>query len=122
MNPLVKAAAAARDLASALAELAEGAEKSPEPGELYDSEHLPPRISRRRFAELCREGRVPGAYREGSRWVCTRESWRAGRAHSAVRDPASANTATAIVDRADQLLRRSGLRLLALQAPDEDES
>jgi hypothetical protein len=42
--------------------------------------HLPPRTSRRRFAEICRSGRVQGAYRDGRIWVCIREAWHSARA------------------------------------------
>ena len=59
---IAKAAAAARELANALAELATESETSGEHAECYDSQQLPPRTSRRRFAELwqrSRSRRVP---------------------------------------------------------------
>lgn len=45
----------------------------------YSSGCLPPRTSRRRFAEVCRSGRVVGARREGRDWICLREEWHQAR-------------------------------------------
>jgi hypothetical protein len=109
---LSKAASAARDLAEALSELAgESDVEGGVPG-TYDSRHRPPRTSRRRFAELCRAGRVAGAYREGRDWVCTREAWHASRARALASSVASNAAPSSLVDRADELLRRNALRML----------
>lgn len=109
---LAKAATAAHDLGTALAELASDGESHLADGDVYDSAHPPPHTTRRRFAELCRSGRIAGAYREGRTWVCAR-AWHAARARKPrTRDlPASPPS---LVDRADELLRRRGLRMLGI--------
>jgi hypothetical protein len=107
---MAKAAAAARDLADALARLAQEGETSTH-ADTYDSDHLPPRTSRRRFAEFCRSGRVAGAYREGRHWVCARESWHSARIGSRP-VPGPLQSDPVLVARADEMLRRRGLRLL----------
>jgi hypothetical protein len=113
-GPITKAAAAARELAEALAELARESERDPAPADVYDSKHLPPRTSRRRFAEICRSGRVKGATLDGRIWVCPREAWHAARTrkvqHAA---PAMPAASPSLLARADALLERSGLRLVA---------
>jgi hypothetical protein len=109
---LSKAASAARDLADALAELARASDAEGGVPGTYDSTHRPPRTSRRRFAELCRSGRVAGAYREGREWVCTREAWHASRARAQGPRAGSNAAPPSLVDRADELLRRHTLRLL----------
>ena len=62
--PITKVAAAARELAEALAELARESERTPAAADVYDSIHPPPRTSRRRFAEICRSGQADGAAQE----------------------------------------------------------
>jgi hypothetical protein len=109
---MAKAAAAARDLADALAKLAQEGEATSTHADVYDSDHLPPRTSRRRFAELCRSGRVPGAYREGRHWVCARETWHSARLAGVRSVPAPSESNSMLVERADELLHRRGLRLL----------
>jgi len=117
-GPIAKVAAAARVLAEALAELARDTERAPGATDSYDSAHLPPRTSRRRFAEICRSGRVAGATLEGHIWVCPREAWHAARARKTHRgDAALTENAPSLVARADALLERSGLRLLAPDLP-----
>ena len=117
---LAQAAAAARGLAEALGALAKDA-----PGldadanaDTYDSTRLPPRTSRRRFAELCRSNRILGAHQEGKVWVCPREAWHAARAR---RTPGAATAdaapAPSLLERADSLLERNGLRLPAAPLP-----
>ena len=107
---LDKVAAAARDLANALAELAHQSQVADEQDDYYDSVHLPPRTTRRRFAEVCRSGCVPGAYREGKNWVCLRESWRSSRLGQSVSEEHVSGPS--LGERAAALLNRSGLRLL----------
>ncbi len=123
-SALAKAADAARALAEALAELATEppAETSPEH---YDSRNLPPRTSKRRFAEVCRSGRVPGAHREGRHWVCSRTAWHGARINAPKRPEKLPETpppepALGLADRAEALLRRQGLRFLSpgRRAPD----
>jgi hypothetical protein len=82
--------------------------------ETYDSRHLPPRTSRRRFAEVCRSGRVVEARREGRDWTCSRGAWEAARSRrSAVRPATAERHAAADLDsRAADLLARAGLRLI----------
>lgn len=117
-GPIAKVAAAARELAEALSELARESERAPGATDSYDSAHLPPRTSRRRFAEICRSGQVDGATLEGRLWVCSREAWHTARArktHSG--DAALAEIAPSLVARADALLERSGLRLVTPDLP-----
>jgi hypothetical protein len=117
--PFTKAVAAARELAEALAELARESDRAPGPAaDIYDSAHLPPRTSRRWFAEICRSGRVDGATQEGRVWVCSPEAWHAARARKN-RDagPVRTEAAPSLVTRADALLERSGLRLLPPNLP-----
>jgi len=109
---MAKAAAAARDLADALAKLAQEGEANASRPDVYDSQHLPPRTSRRRFAELCRSGRIALAHREGRDWVCPCESWHAARIAGARSVPVPPESDSVLVERADELLRRRGLRLL----------
>jgi hypothetical protein len=79
----------------------------------YDSLRLPARCTRRRFAEVCRSGRVAGARREGRDWVCSRLAWEASQTRKrplpALRPPCAPSDRNA---RADALLARSGLRIL----------
>lgn len=78
-------------------------------GETYSSCDLPPRCSRRRFAELCRSGRVGDAHREGRDWICSRDAWHAARA----RKPATPQPQERCLSaKADALLARSGLRVV----------
>jgi hypothetical protein len=109
---LAQAAAAARGLAEALGALAKDAPVLDVDADSYDSTRLPPRTSRRRFAELCRSNRILGAHQEGKVWVCPREAWHAARARRTP-SPATAAPAPSLLERADGLLERSGLRLLA---------
>ena len=113
---LAKAATAAHDLANALAELASAGDAPHGSSAFYDSTHLPPRTTRRRFAELCRSGRVAGAYREGRNWVCSCDAWHAVRARRPRTTPAS-DGAPALAERVDELLRRRGLRLPSSNEP-----
>lgn len=83
--------------------------------ETYDSRHLPARTTRRRFAELCRSGRITDARREGRDWTCSRASWEAARRRApAVKSAAQAPAAAAsdVQHRADELLKRAGLRVV----------
>src|ERR1700690_3415362 len=61
---LAQAAAAARGLAEARAS-AKDAPGLDADGNIYDSTRLPPRTSRRRFAELCRSNVIPGRRSRG---------------------------------------------------------
>lgn len=82
---------------------------SPREREVYSSSDLPPRCSRRRFAEVCRSGRVADARREGREWTCSRAAWRAARARAV--KPAASPVAS-FDSRASALLARSGLRVV----------
>jgi len=117
---MAKAAAAARDLAEALARLAEEGEPNAGRPDVYDSQHLPPRTSRRRFAELCRSGRIARAHREGRNWVCPCESWHFARISRARSAPLPPESDSELVERADELLRRRGLRLLPARGQSGD--
>jgi hypothetical protein len=110
---IAKAAAAARQLAEALSELAAESERAPASKDAYDSAHLPPRTSRRRFAEICRSGCVSDAVRDGRAWVCSRAAWHSARERK-VAVVESLPSAPNLVKRADELLERSGLRLTDL--------
>jgi hypothetical protein len=79
--------------------------------ERYDSHNLPPRTSRRRFAELCRSGRVADARRVGRDWECSRAAWEAARARRPVASRATLERRT-LDARADELLSRAGLRVV----------
>jgi hypothetical protein len=121
-DAVARAAAAARQLAEALADLARERERAPDQEAAYDSMNLPPRTSRRRFAELCRSGCVPGAHREGRAWICSRDAWHASRIRGAPKNRAP-NPLPSLAERADALLRRGGLRLLpTARASGEDAS
>lgn len=82
----------------------------------FDSRRLPPGVSRRRFAELCRSGNVVGARREGRDWLCTRAAWESARTRKRRTSPplhdASASASSTIEARADALLARSNLRVV----------
>jgi len=80
----------------------------------YSSRDLPPRCSRRRFAELCRSGRVADARREGREWMCSRDAWLDARAHRSSPSPAEAPTRIppTIDAQANALLARAGLRVV----------
>ena len=78
--------------------------------ETYSSRALPPLCSRRRFAELCRAGRVADARREGCDWVCSRGAWQAARTRRVA--PRPITSATSLDARAEALLARNGLRVL----------
>lgn len=82
-------------------------------GETYDSRHLPPRTTRRRYAEVCRSGRVADARREGRDWTCSRAAWEAARRRP---HPTPVTSTTPVegaplAARADALLSRAGLRI-----------
>jgi hypothetical protein len=79
--------------------------------ETYDSRKLPPRTSRRRFAEVCRSGRVLDARREGRDWTCSRAAWEAARARRPA-PAASSATAKTLDEAADRLLGRAGLHVV----------
>ena len=96
------------DLLDALAEriavrLAAGRER-----ETFSSRDLPPRCSRRHFADICRSGRVVDARKEGRDWVCSRQAWEAARMYGRRPRPTSGATEA----RADALLARVGLRVV----------
>ena len=81
--------------------------------EHYDSRNLPPRCTRRRFAEVCRSGRVADARREGRDWACSRAAWEAARSRKPMpRAAALPQAPTSLEARADTLLARSGLRVV----------
>ena len=80
--------------------------------ERYDSRNLPPRCSRRRFAEVCRSGRVADARREGRDWVCAVEAWEAARSRKPISRHVGATERTPLSERADRLLARAGLRIV----------
>lgn len=109
--PIVKIAAAAREFAEALAELARDSERTPGVTDSYDSAHLPPRTSRRRFAEICRSGQVDGATLEGRVWVCSREAWHAARGRRK-EAAAPSNPSLTPEESVDALLSRRGFRLI----------
>jgi|HubBroStandDraft_1064217.scaffolds.fasta_scaffold00816_13 hypothetical protein len=77
----------------------------------FDSEHLPPRTTRRRFIEMCRSGRVPGAWREGRLWVCTCSDWETTRTPRPI-SVASPLPNDPISAKADALLARARLRVV----------
>jgi hypothetical protein len=79
--------------------------------ERYDSRNLPPRCSRRRFAEICRAGQVLDARREGRDWTCSRQAWEAARSRKPTERTAPP-APTSLDARADALLARSGLRVV----------
>ena len=108
---LAQAAAAARGLAEALGALAKDAPGLDSDGNTYDSTRPPPRTSRRRFAELCRSNRIPGAHQEGKVWVCPREAWHATRSRR--REGAEPSKPPMAAEQSvDALLARQGLRLI----------
>ena len=80
--------------------------------ETYSSRDLPPRCSRRRFAELCRSGCVAGARREGREWVCSVSAWEAARARKPKPNSPGSPRATTLDAKADALLACSGLRVV----------
>jgi len=82
--------------------------------ERYSSRELPPRTSRRRYAEVCRSGRVPDARHIGRDWECSRAAWDAARSRRRATpttgtEPAPSTTLDA---RAAELLARAGLRVI----------
>jgi hypothetical protein len=108
---LAHAAAAARGLAEALSALAKDAPGLDADGNTYDSTRLPPRTSRRRFAELCRSNRIPGVHQEGKVWVCPREAWHATRSRR--RESVAASKPPVTPEQSvHALLSRQGLRLI----------
>lgn len=110
-GPIRKAAAAARELAEALAELARDSEPAPAAADVYDSIHRPPRTTRRRFAEICRSGQVEGAVQDGRIWVCKRDAWHAARTRR--KEAAVPSSPPFTPDQTvDALLARRGLRLI----------
>jgi hypothetical protein len=90
------------------AKLAERLDRGPDREE-YSSRDLPPRTSRRRFAEICRSGVVADARRIGRDWVCSRRAWEASRARRA---PTAVATTQPLDSSVDELLSRAGLRLV----------
>jgi hypothetical protein len=78
----------------------------------YSSRDLPPRCTRRNFAEVCRHGYVEGARREGRDWVCSREAWNTARSRPAPPKPATTAAESSLIARADALLQRKKLRLI----------
>lgn len=83
--------------------------------ERYDSRNLPPRCARRRFAEVCRSGRVNDARREGRDWTCSREAWEAARSRKPRMSATHPAAPTSLDATADRLLARSGLRVVGRQ-------
>jgi hypothetical protein len=79
--------------------------------ERYSSRELPPRTTRRRFAEVCRSGRVLDARRIGHEWECSRAGWEAARARRPTKPPAAPDRRP-LAARADALLTRAGLRVV----------
>lgn len=80
--------------------------------ETYSSRELPPRCSRRRFAEVCRTGRVADAEREGRDWTCSRAAWQSARARKPAPRIVEPTTPTPLTEQADRLLARAGLRVV----------
>ena len=85
--------------------------------ETYDSRNLPPRTSRRRFAEILRSGRVLDARREGRDWTCSRAAWEAARRRTPTLTLTPATTSArleprSLDTRAAELLGRAGLRVV----------
>jgi hypothetical protein len=70
-----------------------------------------PCTSRRRFVELCRSNKIPGAHQEGKVWVCPREAWHATRSRRREGVVAS-KPPRAPEHSVDALLARQGLRLI----------
>jgi hypothetical protein len=82
----------------------------------YTSAALPPNTTLRTFRERCSSGRVPGARREGRAWICGRDEWHESRTRR--RTPVSRvsttpSEVTPLAARADALLARAGLRVVA---------
>jgi hypothetical protein len=96
-------------LAARIAELVADRLAAGGPRDMYDSLHLPPRVSRRRFAEVCRSGRVADALRDGRNWTCTRRAWEAARK---ARADCGDGVTTSLDAKADALLTRAGLRVV----------
>jgi hypothetical protein len=108
---LARAAAAARGLAEALTALVEDETAANADDDTYDSTRLPPRTSRRRFAELCRSGGIDGARLEGKVWFCPRSAWHAAR--SPRKEAAGPSKPSPTPEQSvDALLSRRGLRLI----------
>ena len=86
--------------------------------EVYTSLELPPHVTRRRFAEVCRSGRVLGATRDGDIWTCTRSAWDTARrraTQATQAPPATPSAGASSTDKtavADRLLERAGLRVV----------
>jgi hypothetical protein len=79
--------------------------------ERYDSLNLPPHTTRRRFAEVCRSGRVDDARRAGRAWECSRVAWEEARTRRPNSSP-PAPQRKALDAQADELLGRAGLRIV----------
>jgi len=80
--------------------------------ETYDSNNLPPRTARRRFAEVCRSGAVTDARREGQAWVCSRLAWEAARSRKPAILPRAPLSTPTVAAKAEALLARANLRVL----------
>jgi hypothetical protein len=80
--------------------------------ERYTSRELPPRTTRRRFAEVCRSGRVFDARREGQDWTCSRQAWESARARRPASPPPTSRETQSLDARATELLSRAGLRVV----------
>ncbi len=82
--------------------------------ETYDSRRLPPDCrTGRRFAEECRK--IPEATKLGRVWTVPGAAWEAHRTRrrgAAVRSEGSPPASTSLVEQADRLLARSGLRVV----------
>jgi len=82
--------------------------------ETFDSRRLPPDCrTGRRFAEECR--RIPDATKLGRVWTVPRVAWEAHRTRrrgSALRAETPPPAPTPLVQQADRLLARSGLRVV----------
>lgn len=79
----------------------------------YSSRSLPPRTTGRTFARWCRGGRVPGARRDGSGWMCSIEGWRSARAAGARLTTTTAAPANDGPVDLDAMLSGAGLRATA---------
>lgn len=76
----------------------------------YSSSALPMGVTARTFAAWCRSGRVACAKRDGRGWRCSREGWESARATGPNATPRTPANDGDVLEDADALLRRAGLR------------